>query len=216
MSEPVILTFNEQLQDDINAYKRVLHTEATLDLVFLCYLRRLARFGYFTLGPITIDVHTIEAIVERTAVDTEPGFIPDDYLRFTQVLMREVRRSGRKRIDELHYLFAFMRCGEGLPARVFGELGVTPEQVETYLRHGGAVHEQGDRTQSAERLLSPEQVAAYLQVHVHTVRAWIRAGRLPARRVAGLRALRIRFSDVETLLRPVDEPEASPADAPGG
>ncbi|HEY7293849.1 MAG TPA: helix-turn-helix domain-containing protein [Dehalococcoidia bacterium] len=209
MSEPVILTFNEQLQDDINAYKRVLHTEASLDLVFLCYLRRLARFGYFTLGPITIDVRQIEEIVERTTVDAEPGYIPDDYMRFTSVLMAEVRRSGRKRIDELHYLFAFMRCGEGLPARVFGELGVTPEQVEDYLRHGGTVREAAERSSAEERLLSPEQVAEYLQVHVHTVRAWIRAGRLPARRVAGLRALRVRFSDVEALLRPLEEQDAA-------
>src|SRR5690348_9006918 len=124
MSEPVILTFNEQLQADLNAYARTLQIEGSLDVVFLCYLRRLARFGYFTLGPITIDVHAIEEIVERTAVAAEPERIPDDYMRFTSVLMAEVRRSGRKRIDELHYLFAFMRCGEGLPARVFGELGV--------------------------------------------------------------------------------------------
>jgi len=33
-----------------------------------------------------------------------------------------VRRSGRSRIDELHFLLAFMRCNEGLPKRVFGEL----------------------------------------------------------------------------------------------
>jgi excisionase family DNA binding protein len=203
MSEPALVTFNEQLQDDIYAYKHLLHTEASLDLVFLVYLRRLARFGYFSLGPITIDVQHIEDIVERTAVDTEPGQIPDDYLRFTTVLMAEVRRSGRKRIDELHYLFAFMRCGEGLPARVFGELGVTPEQVEDYLKHGGAPF----APEAPERLLSPEQVAEYLQVHVHTVRAWIRAGRLPARRVAGLRALRVRMSDVEALLRPLAEAE---------
>jgi excisionase family DNA binding protein len=37
------------------------------------------------------------------------------------------------------------------------------------------------------------------------VRAWIRSGRLPARRVAGLRALRVRAADVENLLEPLGD-----------
>jgi excisionase family DNA binding protein len=135
----------------------------------------------------------------------------DDAVRFSRLLMEEVRRSGRPRIDELHYLLAFMRCSEGLPGRVFGELGVTPAQVEDYLRRtGGAVAE------PAERLLSPEEVAEYLGVHVKTVRAWIRDGRLPARRVAGLRVLRVRFRDVEALLQPLDDAgETVPGQARG-
>jgi excisionase family DNA binding protein len=104
-------------------------------------------------------------------------------------------------MDELHYLLAFMRCGEGLPARVFGELGVTPEQIERYLRETGG----GTPAPAAERLMTPEEVADYLKVHVQTVRAWIRSGRLPARRVAGLRALRVRAADVENLLEPLGD-----------
>ena len=33
---------------------------ADLDIYFLAYLRRMARFGYFTFGPIHIDVGVIE------------------------------------------------------------------------------------------------------------------------------------------------------------
>jgi excisionase family DNA binding protein len=55
-----------------------------------------------------------------------------------------------------------------------------------------------------ETLYSPEDVARYLGVHVQTVRGWIRSGRLPARRLAGQRALRIRESDVEAVLEPLD------------
>ena len=39
---------------------------ATLDLFFLVFLRRFARFGYFNYGPITIDVRLIDEIVHRT------------------------------------------------------------------------------------------------------------------------------------------------------
>jgi excisionase family DNA binding protein len=87
-----------------------------------------------------------------------------------------------------------------LPARVFGELGVTPEQVELYARDRGAQPVQ------LEKLYSPEEAAEYLNVHVQTVRGWIKSGRLKARRLAGQRALRITASDLMSVLEPV-EPE---------
>ena len=193
--------FVEQLHRETSALIDRLHCDSTLDVNFLGYLRHFARFGYFTLGPITIDVNVIEAIVERTAVPVERGYgVADDYVRFTRLLMQEVRRSGRKRVDELHYLMAFMKCHEGLPGRVFGELGVKPQEVEAYLKQTG-----GGVSEPLERLMSPEEVAEYLRVNVQTVRAWIRSGKLPARRIAGLRALRVRYADVVELLRPIDE-----------
>ncbi len=190
----------DQLNRDVAALTRRLGCAGTLDVHFVCFLRRMARFGYFTLGPITIDVHLLEDLVERTAVPASTTGMTDDTVRFSRLLMEEVRRSGRARIDELHYLLAFMRCHEGLPGRVFGEWGVTTTQLERCLKCSGGV-----TIEPAERLMSPEEVADYLSVHVQTVRAWIRTGRLPARRVAGLRALRVRFTDVDALLQPLDE-----------
>jgi len=192
--------FVEHLNREVHGLAGRLHSASTLDVNFLAYLRHFSRFGYFSLGPITIDVNLIEDVVERTAVPSEELDAADDYVRFSRLVVQEVRRSGRKRIDELHYLFAFMRCNEGLPGRVFGELGVKPEEVEAYLkRTGGAVSE------PLERLMSPEEVAEYLRVNVQTVRSWIRSGKLAARRVAGLRALRVRFADVVELLKPIGE-----------
>ncbi len=184
--------------------KRLGASIITVDIQFLVFLRRFSRFGYFNFGPIAIDVRVIEEIVERTAVQgsSEPlTVLGDDLVRFSRVLSGEVQKSGRKRIDELHYLLALMRWGEGLPARVFGELGVTPEQVEQFA---------ASRTVQAsdpERLYSPEEAAEYLGVHVQTVRAWIRSGRLKASRLAGQRALLIRASDLQSVLEPVDPGE---------
>ncbi|MBN9491897.1 helix-turn-helix domain-containing protein [bacterium] len=91
-----------------------------------------------------------------------------------------------------------MRCNEGLPARVFSELGVTPAQVEAYARSAPR------RAAPAERLYSPEEAADYLGVHVQTVRAWIRSGKLRASRLTGQRALRIAASDLQSVLEPVE------------
>ena len=40
--------------------------QSNIDVFFLAFLHRVERFGYFNLGPITIDVRLIEDIVERT------------------------------------------------------------------------------------------------------------------------------------------------------
>jgi excisionase family DNA binding protein len=170
-----------------------------IDVFFLAFLRRVERFGYFTLGPITVDVRLIEDIVSRTVVPVtmHPPELGDQMTRFSHFLAQEVRRSGSRQTDDLHVLLALMRFNEGLPARVFGELGVTPEQIEEYVRTGGRGPAPG------EKLYSPEEAAEYLGVHVQTVRAWIRSGRLRAHRLAGQRALRIRQSDLEGVLEPV-------------
>jgi excisionase family DNA binding protein len=183
--------------------RRLNATWESLDLYFLVYLRKMSRFGYFTYGPISIDVRLIEDLVERTVEKGGPGAAwSDDMVRFSARLMDEVRRSGRRRIDELHFLLAFMRSKEGLPHRVFSELGVSPEEVEAYSRR--MPRDEG----GLAKLYSPEEAAKYLGVTVQTVRAWIRSGRLKARRLAGQRALRIRESDLEAVLEPVHPEEA--------
>jgi excisionase family DNA binding protein len=182
--------------------ERLRASSLNLDVMFACYLRQMSRFGFFQFGPISIDVNLIEEIVERTTPRLAPGESPplglgDDVIRFSQKLMEEVRRSGRHRIDELHYLLAFMKLGEGLPERVFGELGVTATQIEDYASSHSL------QPAERERLYSPEEVAEYLNVHVQTVRTWIRSGRLRARRLAGQRSLRITDSDLQSVLEPL-------------
>jgi excisionase family DNA binding protein len=181
------------------------------DLLFAAFVRYMSRFGYFTYGPITLDASLIEDIAERTVPRRHPGdagppIIGDDVEQFSHLVMAEVRRSGRRHIDELHYLLAFMRLDEGLPKRVFSELGVTPEEVEAYSRS----IERQTGPQELEKLYSPEGAAEYLNVHVQTVRAWIRSGRLRARRLAGQRALRITATDLESVLEPVEASEDGP------
>lgn len=186
---------------EISADADRLGIQASVDYWFYAFLRRFSRFGYFTFGPVTIDVRLIGEIAERTAErrTSGPNVMGDDFVRFSRILVDETRRSGISRVDELHVLLAFMRYGEGLPGRVFGELGVTREQVEQYVRSAGQ-----PQTPVEQKLYSPEEAAEYLGVHVQTVRAWIRSGRLKASRLAGQRALRIAASDLQSVLEPVD------------
>lgn len=186
--------------------------EQSVDRLFLAYLLECSQFGQFTYGPVSIDVGQVEDVYRRSyprgRQDGEVApFSESVHTLFTRVA-EEHHRSGRPRVDELHWLLAFMRINEGLPARVFGELGVTPEAVEAYART------RATDDPMREAFYSPEEVAAHLGVKTQTVRAWIRSGRLPASRLAGQRVLRIRASDIASLLEPV-APESEP-DTPMG
>jgi excisionase family DNA binding protein len=192
-------TFSRELAATQNEFGDCAHW----DMLFLAFLRAAAPFGHFRVGPISIDLGVIEETIRRRGVPFENNMTP-----FSRALMREVRESGRKRVDALHYLMVFMKHAEGLPRDVFGELGVTPEQVERALREPPSAG-------AADTLLTPEEVADYLKVHVETVRGWIRSGRLPASRVAGLRALRIRQSDATALLQPLESPARGGAQSTG-
>jgi excisionase family DNA binding protein len=64
-------------------------------------------------------------------------------------------------------------------------------------------------------LLSPEQAAAELGVHIQTLRGYIRRGKVAAFRLAGARAIRIRRSDLKALLaQPVGASHAPVHGAP--
>jgi excisionase family DNA binding protein len=192
--------------------------ELSVDYLFMCFLSEVTRLGRFTYGPITIETRVVEDLFERITPRLKPGEHwtaarqTPSYHKFYETLSAEVTRSGRRRVDDLHWLMAFMRTPEGLPGKVFGELGVSVEEVERFTREGAKPAEQKKSdTDGLERLYSPEEIADYLGVHVQTVRAWVRSGRLPARRILGQRSLRIRKSDLDAVLMPVvpGEPEPS-------
>lgn len=60
---------------------------------------------------------------------------------------------------------------------------------------------------SDDDLVTADEVAELLKVTPVTVRRWVKNGRLPAVRLAGLRALRFRFADVVALRVPVEPDE---------
>lgn len=58
--------------------------------------------------------------------------------------------------------------------------------------------------------MTREEAAKYLRVHVRTLDRWMREGKLPHYRIAGIRTIRIKLSDLEALLTPA-EPETDNA-----
>ncbi len=181
------------------------HPPFTPDIGFVAFLRACAQFGFFRFGPITIDVDVVEDILMRTHPRGDGGDEPptpsESYLRFTDWAWRLMAERGNPRVDERLTLLVYMQWPEGLPARVFGELGISVEDVERYIQELSTGKKQA---RSRGKLYSTEQAADYLGVHVQTVRSWIRSGRLPASRLAGQKSIRIREADLEAVLEAIE------------
>lgn len=195
----------EMRQIEWDLARRLDYAAVSPDIEFVAFLRSLSRFGFFVFGPVTIDVNVVEEILLRTHPHGEGGPehppVSEDYVQLTAAVWTTVTNSGSRRTDELHMLLTFMRWGQGLPARVFGELGVSPEAVEGYVANLGRAPSE---RMVAERLYSTDEAADYLGVHPQTVRGWIRAGRLTASRLAGQKSIRIRASDLQAVLEPIE------------
>ncbi len=183
------------------------YTPLTPDIDFVAFLRVHSQFGFFRFGPITIDVNVLEEILLRTHPRGEggPAHPPPspEFIRLGAFSWQRMKARESPFDDELQLLRAYMEWGGGLPARVFGELGVTVEDLDNYvaeLAAGGA----SSTSVGSRKLYSTEEAARYLGVHVQTVRAWIRSGKLPASRLAGLKSIRIRERDLEAVLEPID------------
>ena len=58
----------------------------------------------------------------------------------------------------------------------------------------------GDAASTGRDFLTPEEAAEALGIHVQTLRGYVRSGKLPALRLAGERAIRIRRADLEQVL----------------
>src|SRR5262249_51044342 len=108
---------------------------------------------------------------------------------------------------------AFANEETGLMGDLKREHGITSASWRAAI---AAIHTEREipRIESAQpntrEFLTPEEAAEALGIHVQTMRAYVRSGRLPAYRVAGERAIRIRRPGLEKVLEPL-VPEGEPA-----
>jgi excisionase family DNA binding protein len=120
------------------------------------------------------------------------------------------RADAAEAIGVEHVLAAFANRDEGLMGELKVRHGFTSVSWRAALgrlprepRTVGKPEARGERAQ--RDYLTPEEAAETLGVHVQTLRGYVRSGKLPALRLAGERALRIRRSDLETVLEPLQE-----------
>lgn len=193
-------------------------TEADAGDLLTGALRAISRFGVAQIGPYVIDLEELRIDWSRP-VERSAGKVAwsDDAVAVFDCAAR-IARSDRQnpdrpmtsaRVQITHLLVAIFTTGGTLMTELQQRYGITSAGWRTALAVRPSDSDQerretdGPATPAEQSYLSPEEVAQALGIHVQTVRGYIRSGKLTALRVAGERTIRIRKSDIESLLEPL-------------
>lgn len=183
------------------------------DDLLIGFLYAVSRFGIAQIGPLEVD---LVALGLRFDLD-EPvaGIKPRYSMRAASTFdraARVARSDSASRLAPIHFLAVLGEPGVATFDRLAITLGIDHAAWRTALAScppppaqqpaaagAGQLEQEPAQAPSAD-LLTPDETARLLGMHIQTVRGYIRGGKLPAFRVAGERAIRIRRDDVMSLL----------------
>jgi len=177
------------------------------DLLLGC-LHTISQFGIVQLGPWTLDLEALG--VDWLQPSVKSGIkvrYSDPVVEIFDRAARIAKADGAASIRVDHVLAAFAGEESGLMGDLKRAHGITSASWRAAVAQlekaapAGRGGESGSRV--AREYLSPEEAAEVLGIHVQTLRAYIRSGKLPAHRLAGERAIRIRRKDLEAVLEPL-------------
>jgi excisionase family DNA binding protein len=186
--------------------------EITPDELLLGCLRVISQFGIATFGRWTFDleglgVDWLENPERKGAKPAYSQALVDVFDLAARIGRSNGTASSAIRID---HLLVALWSDTGLMAELRRTHGITSAEWRAAAVQLSAVRQVKDAESPAEKkegprdYMSPEQAAEALGLHAQTVRAYIRSGKLPAMRVAGERAIRIRREDLDKVLEPLN------------
>ncbi|MGA2268717.1 MAG: helix-turn-helix domain-containing protein [Bryobacteraceae bacterium] len=198
--------------------KKAKRSEVGPDELLLGCLRTVSQFGMVRLGSWTFDLEELGVdwlhYPERSAVKAAYSQAAVDlFARAARI----AKADGAATIRVDHLLAAFAPASEGLMGdwkRTYGITSAGWRAAVAQLRSARLCSAQAAKDASGpgnhgsvagtvRDYLTPEEAAEALGIHVQTLRAYVRSGKLPALRLAGERAIRIRRRDLETVLEPL-------------
>jgi excisionase family DNA binding protein len=176
-------------------------------------LLAVSRFGIVDLGPQAVDLADLGLRFDLPVREPviKPRYTPAAVAVFDRAA-RLARGDDGARLAPIHFLvaladpavptFARIQLHIGIDAAAWRRLlaATVPPASRRGDAQGGARPTVSGGQDPLDALLTPEEAAQALGVHIQTVRGYIRAGKLAAFRVAGERAIRIRRDDLNALL----------------
>lgn len=194
----------------IYAAKQQGSPEVTPDHLLLGCLRAISRFGIATLGPWSVDLESLGVDWVRQPDGPKPKVAYSQGAVEVFDRASQIARSAAEERVGVHHLLAAFATDE---CRLMQELkrahGITSASWRAAIARSSSEEAlpslalKGNEKKPAREYLTPEEAAEALGVHVQTMRGYIRSGRLPAYRLAGERAIRIRRGDLEQVLEPL-------------
>lgn len=193
--------------------KKRTRAEVGPDELLLGCLQAFSRFGVVQIGSWTFDLEALGVDwldlppeTERKVAYSQPAV--DLFDRAARIATAD----GSETIRVSHLLAAFSVENEGLMGDLKRSHGITDlawraavakSWVARFGKDAPPSEEESAKASNLNEYLTPEQAAQALSIHVQTVRAYVRSGKLPALRLAGERAIRIRLADLEKVLEPL-------------
>jgi excisionase family DNA binding protein len=172
----------------------------------------VARFGIVDLGGVVLDLTALGLRFDLPGPDVsiKPRYTSAAAAVFDRAA-RVARGDGAAGIAPIHLLAVLGEPSVPTFGRITAACGLDATGWRRALAAvappaRGAASAAGPAPDAAlgaaalDGLLSPDEAARALGVHIQTLRGYIRSGRLPAFRVAGERAIRLRRDDVAALL----------------
>ncbi len=193
-------------------------SEVTPDHILLGCLRAISRFGIANLGPWSLDLESLGVDWVRQPDSPRPKVAySQEAVDLFDRAARIARSSGDAGVSVNHLLAALAAEDGGLMGELKSTYGITSASWRAAVARLGSDEANGAKAgrvasenravnekKTAREYLTSEEAAETLGIHVQTMRAYIRDGRLPAFRLAGERAIRILRGDLEKVLEPLE------------
>lgn len=181
--------------------------EVTADHILVGCLRAISRFGIARLGAWNIDLESlgVDWVRQPDGPRLKLAYSQDAVDLFDSAA-RIAKSAGDSGIGVSHLLAAFATEERGLMGDLKRSYGITNASWRAAIADLGSDRRNRPEpevvggTKEAREYLTPEEAAESLSIHVQTMRAYIRRGRVPAFRLAGERAIRILRADLPKVL----------------
>jgi excisionase family DNA binding protein len=184
-------------------------------------LQVISRFDIVQIGQLTIDLEDFQGISRDGYMD-EPANISNQKVAYSdsanaifEKAASIARKDNSPKVEVVHLLVAFADENNGLMVQLKEKYGFSGRDwrvalsdwqsfssEKTVMDSKIAIGAKSMVDVSEKQFFSPDEAAEFLDVHVQTIRGYIRMGKLPALRLAGERALRIKREDLLALLEP--------------
>jgi excisionase family DNA binding protein len=187
-------------------------SEVSADDLLMGCLWALSRFGAVRLGQWTIDL-------EQLGIDwTNPAAKSEVKVAYSEDVVRILDRAAvLARAEEApktaieHILVCYAGESGGTMGWLREHYPIDALSWRAAVAALGSSEERPSGKPAAapapaRDYLTPEEGAEFLGIHIQTIRGYIRSGKLPAVRVAGERAIRIKRASLEALLEPLEAP----------
>ena len=196
--------------------------EITPDDLLAGLLLTASRFGIVWVADKAIDLMTLglEPADSPATGKAKAAYSPATAAVFDRAAMI-AKADGGCRVELVHMLAAYSAETGGLMGEVKKRFGFDDSSWRAALARWPRAEEPsvnlgnrplaGEPGREIKEFFTPEEAAAFLGLHIQTVRGYVRSGKLPALRVAGERPIRIRREELLGLLEPL-EPSGSEED----